>query len=162
MALSTVFLIILILALLGALPSWPYSRGWGYGPSGLVGLVLVVVLPHGFDGTHAGLMGAGLPAGQRKAALTRGRRKGAVRIARWARSCSSSLAVVGRRGCGLSWPSRGASVWRPVVWRAPLGAEEDCLYCWRAGHTLAAYGFGSWSVRVGRHGGSGQGVGTLG
>jgi len=44
MALSTVFLIILILALLGALPSWPYSRGWGYGPSGLVGLVLVVVL----------------------------------------------------------------------------------------------------------------------
>jgi uncharacterized protein DUF3309 len=60
MALSTVFLIILILALLGALPSWPYSRGWGYGPSGLVGLVLVVVLPHGFDGTHAGLMGAGV------------------------------------------------------------------------------------------------------
>jgi hypothetical protein len=44
MTLSTVLLIILILALLGALPSWPYSRGWGYGPSGLVGLVLVVVL----------------------------------------------------------------------------------------------------------------------
>jgi hypothetical protein len=41
---STVLLIILILALLGALPSWPYSRGWGYGPSGLVGVVLVVVL----------------------------------------------------------------------------------------------------------------------
>jgi hypothetical protein len=44
MTLSTVLLIILILALLGALPSWPYSRGWGYGPSGLVGLLLVVVL----------------------------------------------------------------------------------------------------------------------
>ena len=44
MTLSTVLLIILILALLGGLPSWPYSRGWGYGPSGLVGLVLVVVL----------------------------------------------------------------------------------------------------------------------
>jgi hypothetical protein len=44
MPLSTVLLIILILALLGALPSWPYSRGWGYGPSGLVGVLLVVVL----------------------------------------------------------------------------------------------------------------------
>jgi hypothetical protein len=44
MALSTVLLIILILALLGALPSWPYSHGWGYGPSGRVGVVLVVVL----------------------------------------------------------------------------------------------------------------------
>ena len=41
---STILLIILILILLGALPSWPYSRGWGYGPSGLVGVVLVVVL----------------------------------------------------------------------------------------------------------------------
>jgi hypothetical protein len=44
MTLSTALLIILILALLGALPSWPYSRGWGYGPSGLVGLMLVVVI----------------------------------------------------------------------------------------------------------------------
>jgi hypothetical protein len=42
--LSTVLLIILILALVGALPSWPHSRQWGYGPSGLVGVVLVVVL----------------------------------------------------------------------------------------------------------------------
>jgi hypothetical protein len=41
---STILLIILVLALLGALPSWPHSRGWGYGPSGLLGLVLVVVL----------------------------------------------------------------------------------------------------------------------
>ena len=41
---STILLVILILVLLGALPSWPYSRGWGYGPSGIVGLLLVVVL----------------------------------------------------------------------------------------------------------------------
>ena len=41
---STILLIVLILILLGALPSWPYSRGWGYGPSGLVGVLLVVVL----------------------------------------------------------------------------------------------------------------------
>lgn len=41
---STLLLIVLILLLLGALPSWPYSRGWGYGPSGLVGVLLVVVL----------------------------------------------------------------------------------------------------------------------
>lgn len=44
MTLSTILLIILILALVGALPSWPHSRSWGYGPSGLVGVVLVVVL----------------------------------------------------------------------------------------------------------------------
>jgi hypothetical protein len=44
MTLSTVLLIILILALVGVLPSWPHSRSWGYGPSGLVGVLLVVVL----------------------------------------------------------------------------------------------------------------------
>jgi hypothetical protein len=37
-------LIILIVLLVGAAPSWPYSRGWGYGPSGIVGLLLVVLL----------------------------------------------------------------------------------------------------------------------
>jgi hypothetical protein len=42
--LSTLLLIILILALIGALPTWPYSRAWGYGPSGLVGVILVVLL----------------------------------------------------------------------------------------------------------------------
>jgi len=42
--LSTVLVVLLILLLLGAIPSWPYSRGWGYGPSGLLGLVLIVVL----------------------------------------------------------------------------------------------------------------------
>ena len=44
MTVSTLLLIIVILALVGALPSWPYSRGWGYGPSGLVGVLLVIVL----------------------------------------------------------------------------------------------------------------------
>ncbi|HET9572792.1 MAG TPA: DUF3309 family protein [Methyloceanibacter sp.] len=42
--LTTVLIIILILILLGAVPSWPYSRGWGYGPSGVVGLILVILL----------------------------------------------------------------------------------------------------------------------
>jgi hypothetical protein len=39
-----ILLIILILLLLGAVPSWPYSRNWGYGPSGILGLLLVVLL----------------------------------------------------------------------------------------------------------------------
>jgi len=39
-----VLLILVVLLLLGALPTWPYSRGWGYRPSGLLGLVLVVVV----------------------------------------------------------------------------------------------------------------------
>jgi Protein of unknown function (DUF3309) len=42
--LTTVLIIILILILLGTFPSWPYSRGWGYGPSGVVGLILVILL----------------------------------------------------------------------------------------------------------------------
>ena len=42
--LTTVLLIVLILLLVGAVPSWPYSRGWGYYPSGLLGIVLVVLL----------------------------------------------------------------------------------------------------------------------
>lgn len=44
MTLGTILLIILILALVGAIPSWPYSSGWGYGPSGAVGTILVIVL----------------------------------------------------------------------------------------------------------------------
>lgn len=44
MALSTILLIVLILLLVGAIPSWPYSRGWGYGPSGILGVILVVVV----------------------------------------------------------------------------------------------------------------------
>jgi hypothetical protein len=39
-----ILLIILILLLIGGLPTWPYSRRWGYGPSGLLGLLLVVLL----------------------------------------------------------------------------------------------------------------------
>lgn len=42
--LGTVLLIVLILLLLGALPAWPYSRNWGYGPSGGLGLVAVILL----------------------------------------------------------------------------------------------------------------------
>jgi hypothetical protein len=41
---GTVLLILLILLLLGALPSWPYSAGWGYYPSGGLGLILLVVI----------------------------------------------------------------------------------------------------------------------
>lgn len=42
--LGTILIIILILLLIGALPSWPYSAGWGYYPSGGLGLVLIVLL----------------------------------------------------------------------------------------------------------------------
>ena len=42
--LGTVLLIVLILLLVGALPTWPYSSGWGYGPSGTLGTVVVVLL----------------------------------------------------------------------------------------------------------------------
>ncbi|HEY5754553.1 MAG TPA: DUF3309 family protein [Steroidobacter sp.] len=41
---STILLIILVLILVGALPTWPHSRSWGYAPSGLLGVVLVVLL----------------------------------------------------------------------------------------------------------------------
>jgi hypothetical protein len=44
MATSTILMIILILILLGVVPIWPYSRSWGYGPSGILGLVLIVFL----------------------------------------------------------------------------------------------------------------------
>lgn len=42
--LGTVLIIVLLLLLLGALPSWPYSRAWGYYPSGTLGLVLAIVV----------------------------------------------------------------------------------------------------------------------
>ena len=41
---SNVLLVILILLLVGALPTWPYSSGWGYYPSGTVGLILLIVV----------------------------------------------------------------------------------------------------------------------
>jgi hypothetical protein len=44
MSLGTILLILLILALVGVIPAWPHSRGWGYGPSGIVGVILVVLL----------------------------------------------------------------------------------------------------------------------
>jgi hypothetical protein len=44
MSLGMLLLIILVLALIGVIPSWPHSRGWGYGPSGVLGLVAVVVV----------------------------------------------------------------------------------------------------------------------
>ena len=42
--LPTILLVVLILALLGALPTWPHSRRWGYRPSGALGIVLVILL----------------------------------------------------------------------------------------------------------------------
>jgi hypothetical protein len=44
MSLGTVLLIILLLALFGVIPAWPHSSKWGYGPSGGVGLVLLIVV----------------------------------------------------------------------------------------------------------------------
>lgn len=41
---GTILLIILVLLLLGSVPTWPYSRGWGYRPSGALGLILIIVL----------------------------------------------------------------------------------------------------------------------
>lgn len=44
MSIGTILLIILILILLGTIPTWPHSRGWGYGPSGGLGLIVVILL----------------------------------------------------------------------------------------------------------------------
>jgi hypothetical protein len=44
MTLGTILLIILILMLVGAIPSWPHSRSWGYGPSGGIGLLVLILL----------------------------------------------------------------------------------------------------------------------
>jgi hypothetical protein len=44
MGLGTILLIVLVLILLGVIPTWPHSRSWGYGPSGIVGVLLVVLL----------------------------------------------------------------------------------------------------------------------
>ncbi|KAB8042847.1 MULTISPECIES: DUF3309 family protein [unclassified Janthinobacterium] len=41
---GTIILIILILALVGVLPTWPHSRNWGYGPSGVAGLIVVILI----------------------------------------------------------------------------------------------------------------------
>ena len=44
MSLGTILLLILVLILVGVIPAWPHSRGWGYAPGGIVGLVLIVLL----------------------------------------------------------------------------------------------------------------------
>lgn len=44
MSLSMILLIVLIIVLIGAVPAWPYSRNWGYGPSGLVGAIVLVLV----------------------------------------------------------------------------------------------------------------------
>ena len=44
MTLGTILLIILVLLLIGALPTWPHSRSWGYAPGGIVGTILLIVL----------------------------------------------------------------------------------------------------------------------
>ena len=44
MSIGTIILIILVLALVGVLPAWPHSRAWGYGPTGGLGLIVIVLL----------------------------------------------------------------------------------------------------------------------
>lgn len=44
MSIGTILLIVLVLLLIGAIPSWPHSRSWGYAPSGGIGLVLLILL----------------------------------------------------------------------------------------------------------------------
>lgn len=44
MSLSTILIIVLILLLLGAFPTWPHSANWGYGPGGAIGVILIIVL----------------------------------------------------------------------------------------------------------------------
>ena len=44
MSLGAILLVVLVLVLLGALPAWPHSRSWGYGPSGILGTLLVVLV----------------------------------------------------------------------------------------------------------------------
>jgi hypothetical protein len=44
MSLGTILLIVVILMLIGVVPAWPHARSWGYGPSGIVGVVLVILI----------------------------------------------------------------------------------------------------------------------
>jgi hypothetical protein len=43
-SIGTIILVLIVLMLVGAIPSWPHSRSWGYGPSGLLGTIAIVVL----------------------------------------------------------------------------------------------------------------------
>jgi hypothetical protein len=51
MSIGTILLIIIVLMLIGAFPAWPYSRAWGYGPSGGLGLILLILLVLVLTGT---------------------------------------------------------------------------------------------------------------
>lgn len=44
MGLGTILLVVLVLLLVGIIPTWPHSRGWGYGPSGGVGIIVIIVI----------------------------------------------------------------------------------------------------------------------
>jgi hypothetical protein len=44
MTLGTILIVVLALILIGAIPTWPHSRSWGYGPSGLLGVIVVILL----------------------------------------------------------------------------------------------------------------------
>ena len=44
MSLGTIILIVVALMLIGAIPGWPHSRSWGYGPSGAIGLILIILI----------------------------------------------------------------------------------------------------------------------
>lgn len=44
MSLSLILLIVVVLLLIGAIPAWPHSRSWGYGPSGVLGIIAVIVI----------------------------------------------------------------------------------------------------------------------
>ena len=58
MSLGTILLIVLVLMLIGAIPTWPHSSKWGYGPSGILGVVLIIVLGLGGPVDVAGANGA--------------------------------------------------------------------------------------------------------
>jgi hypothetical protein len=44
MSIGTILLILIILILIGVVPAWPHSRGWGYGPSGVLGVILLILI----------------------------------------------------------------------------------------------------------------------
>jgi hypothetical protein len=44
MSLGTILLVVLILVLIGVIPAWPHARSWGYAPSGIVGVLLIIVI----------------------------------------------------------------------------------------------------------------------
>jgi hypothetical protein len=44
MSLGTILLVVIVLMLIGAIPTWPHSRGWGYAPSGVLGTILIIIL----------------------------------------------------------------------------------------------------------------------